>query len=79
MDIARVMKLSKEYLKETLIGLGFVLDDKTVVIDQKDIYKYNKEIIFFIIAYYYINMYFLINYFDEIDQFFTGLINSVLF
>jgi len=79
MDIARVMKLSKEYLKEKLIGLGFVLDDKTVVIDQKDIYKYNKEIIFFIIAYYYINMYFLVNYLDEIDQFFTGLINSVLF
>jgi len=79
MDIARVMKLSKEYLKEKLIGLGFVLDDKTVVIDQKDIYKYNKEMIFFIIAYYYINMYFLINYFDEIDQFFTGIVNSFIF
>jgi len=79
MNIARIMKLSKKYLKEKLVGLGFVLDDKTVVIDKKDIYKYNKEIIFFIIAYYYINMYFLINYFDEIDQFFTGLINSVLF
>jgi len=79
MDIVRVMKLSKEYLKEKLIGLGFVLDDKTVVIDKKDIYKYNKEMIFFIIAYYYINMYFLINYFEEIDQFFTGIVNSVIF
>ena len=79
MDIVRVMKLSKEYLKEKLIGLGFVLDDKTVVIDKKDIYKYNKEMIFFIIAYYYINMYFLINYFDEIDQFFTGIVNSLIF
>jgi len=74
-----MMKLSKEYLKEKLIGLGFVLDDKTVVIDKKDIYKYNKEMIFFIIAYYYINMYFLINYFEEIDQFFTGIVNSVIF
>ena len=73
------MKLSKKYLKEKLVGLGFVLDDKTVVIDQKDIYKYNKEVIFFIISYYYITMFILVNYFEEIDQFFTGLVNSVIF
>ena len=79
MDIARIMKLSKKYLKEKLVGLGFVLDDKTVVIDQKDIYKYNKEVIFFIISYYYITMFFLENYFEEIDKFFTGLVNSVIF
>ena len=64
MDIARVMKLSKEYLKEKFIGLGFVLDDKTVVIDKKDIYKYNKEMVFFIISYFYINMFFITYYLE---------------
>jgi len=73
------MKLSKEYIREKLIGLGFVLNDQTVKVDKSEIYKYNKEILFFIVFYYYFSMFILTNYYSEIDYFFTDLINSILF
>ena len=47
------MKINKAYITEKLIGLGFVLDDKTVEIRSDDLYSHNKKVIAFIIIYYY--------------------------
>ena len=47
------MKINKAYITEKLIGLGFVLDDKTVQIRSDDLYSHNKKVIAFIIIYYY--------------------------
>jgi len=41
-------------LKESLRGLGFVLDDKTVELKSSDIYAYNKEVGIFIVLSYYL-------------------------
>ena len=42
-------------IKEKLIGLGFVLDDKTVELKSSDIYAYNKEVgIFIVLTYYFV-------------------------
>ena len=47
------MKINKAYITEKLIGLGFVLDDKTVEIRSDDLYSHNTKVIAFIIVLYY--------------------------
>jgi len=47
------MKINKTYITEKLIGLGFVLDDKTVEIRSDDLYSHNTKVIAFIIVLYY--------------------------
>jgi len=47
------MKINKAYITEKLIGLGFVLDDKTVEIKSDDFYSHNIKVVAFIIFLYY--------------------------
>ena len=78
MDIARVMKLSKEYIKEKLIGLGFVLDDQTVEIKSSEIYEFNRQLIFIMIATFYSGMYLLSNYSSIINAYIDSLLMLLL-
>jgi len=56
------MKINKEYLKDKLIGLGFVLNDETVTIHQEDIYVHNREIFLFIFFFWYLSIYLISTY-----------------
>ena len=63
------MKINKEYLKDKLIGLGFVLNDKTVTIHEEDIYVHNREIFLFIFFFWYLSIYLISTYELEIGKF----------
>ena len=63
------MKINKEYLKDKLIGLGFVLNDETVTIHQEDIYVHNREIFLFIFFFWYLSIYLISTYELEIGNF----------
>jgi len=78
MDIARIMKLSKEYIREKLIGLGFVLDDQTVEIKSSEIYEFNRQLIFIMIATFYSGMYLLSNYSSSINAYIDSLLMLLL-
>ena len=78
MDIARVMKLSKEYIREKLIGLGFVLDDQTVVVKSSEIYEFNRQLIFIMIVTFYSGMYLLSNYSSSINTYIDSLLMLLL-
>ena len=54
-----------ELIKEKLIGLGFVLDDKTVEIKKTDFYAYNKHIGLFIFLTFYSFQIFINQYSNE--------------
>ena len=47
------MKINKAYITKKLIGLGFVLDDKTVEIKSDDFYSHNTKVLALIIFLYY--------------------------
>ena len=72
------MKLSKEYIREKLIGLGFVLDDQTVEVKSSEIYEFNRQIIFIMIASFYSGMYFLSNYSSSINAYIDNLLMLLL-
>jgi len=61
--------MNKEYLKDKLIGLGFVLNDETVTIHQEDIYVHNREIFLFIFFFWYLFIYLISTYELEIGKF----------
>jgi len=61
--------MNKEYLKDKLIGLGFVLNDETVTIHQEDIYVHNREILLFIFFFWYLFIYLISTYELEIGKF----------
>jgi len=61
--------MNKEYLKDKLIGLGFVLNDETVTIHQEDIYVHNREIFLFIFFFWYLSIYLISTYELEIGKF----------
>jgi len=61
--------MNKEYLKDKLIGLGFVLNDETVTIHQEDIYVHNREIFLFIFFFWYLSIYLISTYELEIGNF----------
>ena len=63
------MKINKEYLKDKLIGLGFVLNDETVTIHQEDIYVHNREIFLFVFFFWYLSIYLISTYELEIGNF----------
>jgi len=67
------MRLIKS-IKEKFIGLGFVLDDKTVELKSSDIYAYNKEVGIFIVLTFY-SFQIFINQFsnEEITNFIESL------
>ena len=72
------MKINKEYLKDKLIGLGFVLNDETVTIHREDIYVHNREIFLFIFFFWYVSIYFLTYYETEIERFIDQTIYLIL-
>ena len=78
MNIARIMKLLKEYFREKLIGLGFVLDDQTVEVKSSEIYEFNRQVIFVMIASFYSGMYLLSNYSSSINTFIDNLLMLLL-
>jgi len=63
-----------DLIKEKLIGLGFVLDDKTVELNKTDFYAYNKHIGLFIFLTFY-SFQIFINQFsnEEITNFIESL------
>jgi len=63
------MKINKEYLKDKLIRLGFVLNDETVTIYREDIYVHNREIFLFIFFFWYLSAYLISTYEFEIGKF----------
>jgi len=78
MNIARIMKLLKEYFREKLIGLGFVLDDQTVEVKSSEIYEFNRQVIFVMIASFYSGMYLLSNYSSSINTYIDNLLMLLL-
>ena len=78
MNIVRIMKLLNEYFREKLIGLGFVLDDQTVEVKSSEIYEFNRQIIFIMIASFYSGMYFLSNYSSSINAYIDNLLMLLL-
>jgi len=71
-----------ELIKEKLIGLGFVLDDKTVELKKTDFYSYNKEVGIFIILGYYLVAGYLNQFSNQeitlyIESFLSFLINAM--
>jgi len=63
------MKMNKEYLKDKLIGLGFVLNDETVIIHREDIFVHNREIFLFVFFFWYLSIYLISTYELEIGNF----------
>ena len=64
------MKINKAYITKKLIGLGFVLDDKTVEIKSDDFYLHNTKVVAFIIFLYYSVAFFLSQFTnDELTAF----------
>jgi len=61
--------MNKEYLKDKLIGLGFVLNDETVTIHREDIYVHNRETFLFILFFWYLLIYLISTYELEIGKF----------
>jgi len=78
MNIVRIMKLLNEYFREKLIGLGFVLDDQTVEVKSSEIYEFNRQAIFVMIASFYSGMYLLSNYSSSINTFIDNLLMLLL-
>ena len=72
------MKINIGYVKEKLIGLGFVLNDKTVTINREEIYAHNKEIFLFIFFFWYVSIYFLTTYETKIERFIDQTIYLIL-
>ena len=78
MNIVRIMKLLNEYFREKLIGLGFVLDDQTVEVKSSEIYEFNRQVIFVMIASFYSGMYLLSNYSSSINTYIDNLLMLLL-
>ena len=72
------MKINKDYIKEKLIGLGFVLNDETVTVHQEDIYVHNREIFLLIFFFWYVSIYFLTTYETKIERFIDQTIYLIL-
>ena len=78
MDIARIMKLSKEHSRVKFIGLGLALDDQTVEIKSSEIYEFNRQLILIMIATFYSGMYLLSNYSSSINAYIDSLLMLLL-
>jgi len=67
-----------EYIKQKLIGLGLVLDDKEVTVDKNQVYKHNKLGIFLIFTIMMGSMHLIETYYPEIHQFIESLLTLFL-
>jgi len=70
--------MTTEYIKQKLIGLGLVLDDKEVTIDKKQVFKYNKLGLILLFSVMSIGMYFIENFYPEIHHSIEAFFASIL-
>ena len=71
--------MTTEYIKQKLIGLGLVLDDKEVTIDKKQVFKYNKLGLVLLFLMMSIGMYFIENFYPEIHHSIESFFSLLLF